>query len=113
MVVTQHPAAAGQGVLVECAGLLILAQLAQVGGEPAGRGEGFGVVVAQHRRRRVRVSFWSWRACWCSPREPRVRPRRLAERSVYGVVLAQDSAAAGEGVVLELAGLLVLAQGPG
>ena len=31
-------------------------------------------------------------------------------RSVYGVVLAQDSAAAGEGVVLELAGLLVLTQ---
>ena len=48
VVVTQHPAAAGQGVLVECAGLLILAQLAQIGGEPAGRGEGVGVVVAQH-----------------------------------------------------------------
>ena len=48
MVVTQHPAAPGQGVLVECAGLLILAQRAQIGGEPAGRGEGVGVVVAQH-----------------------------------------------------------------
>ena len=48
MVVTQYPAAPGQGVLVECAGLLILAQLAQVGREPAGRGEAVGVVVAQH-----------------------------------------------------------------
>ena len=48
MIVTQYPAAAGQGVLVECAGLPILDQLAQVGREPVGRGEGFGVVVAQH-----------------------------------------------------------------
>jgi len=48
MVVTQHPAAPGDGVLVECAGLLVLAQLAQVGREPAGRGEGVWVVVAQH-----------------------------------------------------------------
>ena len=48
MVVTQHPTAPGQGVLVECAGLLVFAQRAQVGGEPAGRGEGVGVVVAQH-----------------------------------------------------------------
>ena len=40
VVVTQHPAA-GQGVLVECAGLLILVQLTQTGCEPAGRGEGF------------------------------------------------------------------------
>jgi hypothetical protein len=47
VVVAQYPAAAVEGVLVECAGLLILAQLAQIGCEPAGRGEGFGVVVAQ------------------------------------------------------------------
>jgi hypothetical protein len=54
--------------LVECARLLILAQWAQIGREPAGRGEGFGVV------------------------------------------LAQNPAEADEGVVLELACLLVLAQ---
>ena len=42
MVVPQHPAAPGQGVLVECVSLLILAQLAQIGCEPAGRGEGVG-----------------------------------------------------------------------
>ena len=48
MVVTQHPAAPGEGVLVEGAGRLVLAQGVQVGCEPAGRGEGFGVVVAQH-----------------------------------------------------------------
>jgi hypothetical protein len=48
MVVTQYSAAPGQGVLVERAGLLILAQLAQVGREPAGRVEGVGVVLAQH-----------------------------------------------------------------
>jgi hypothetical protein len=47
MVVTQHPAAPGQGVLVECAGPLILAQLAQVNREPAHCGEGIWVVVAQ------------------------------------------------------------------
>jgi hypothetical protein len=48
VVVAHYPATAGEGVLVECAGVLILAQLAQIGGEPAGRGEGFGAVVAQH-----------------------------------------------------------------
>ena len=69
MGVTQHPAPSGQGVLVEGAGLLILAQLAQIGREPAGRGEGFGVV------------------------------------------LAQGAAEPDEGGVLELAGLLVLAEG--
>src|SRR4051812_47066060 len=46
VVVAHYPATAGEGVLVECAGVLILAQLAQIGGEPAGRGEGFGAVVA-------------------------------------------------------------------
>ena len=44
MIVTKHPAALGQGVHLECVGLLILVQLAQIGLEPAGRGEGFGVV---------------------------------------------------------------------
>ena len=48
VVVAQHPAAPGQGVLVECAGLLILAQRAQIGGEVVGRGEGVGMIVAQH-----------------------------------------------------------------
>jgi transcriptional regulator with XRE-family HTH domain len=68
--VAQHPAAPGQDVLVEGAGLLIVVQLAQIGGEPAGRGERFGVVLAQH------------------------------------------TAEAGEGVGLKLSGLLVLAQCP-
>ena len=36
-----------EGVLVEGAGLLVLAQPAQVAGEVAGRGEGVGVVLAQ------------------------------------------------------------------
>jgi hypothetical protein len=36
MVVTQHPAAPSKGVLVEGAGLLVLAQGVQVGREPAG-----------------------------------------------------------------------------
>ena len=59
----------GEGVHVECAGLLILAQRAQISREPAGRGECVGVVVTQH------------------------------------------SAEASQGVVLKLAGLLVLAKG--
>ena len=48
MVVTQHAATPGEGVLVEGAGPLVLAQFAQIGREPAGRGEGLGMVVAQH-----------------------------------------------------------------
>ena len=47
MVLAQDPAAAGQGVLVEGAGLLVVTQCGQVGGEVVGRGEGVGVVLAQ------------------------------------------------------------------
>ena len=48
MVVAEHPPAPGEGVLVQLAGLLVLAQREQVDGEVAGRGEGVGVVVAEH-----------------------------------------------------------------
>jgi hypothetical protein len=48
MVVAQHQTAPGEGVLVERAGVCILAQLAQVGCEPARRGQGLWVVVAEH-----------------------------------------------------------------
>jgi len=48
VVLAQHAATPCQGVLVEGAGLLIFAQLAQIGREPAGRSEGSGVAVAQH-----------------------------------------------------------------
>ena len=47
MVLAQDPAAAGEGVLAEGAGLLVVAQRGQVAGEVVGRGEGVGVVVAQ------------------------------------------------------------------
>ena len=47
MVVAEHAAAAGQGVLVQLAGRLILAQVPQVGGEIGRRGQGAGVVVAE------------------------------------------------------------------
>jgi hypothetical protein len=43
------PDGAGQGVLVEGVGPLILGQLAQIGREPARRGEGLGMVVACQR----------------------------------------------------------------
>ena len=48
VVLAQDPASAGQGVLVEGAGLLVLTQRVQVEGEVAGRGEGVGVVLAQN-----------------------------------------------------------------
>ena len=47
MVVTEDPAHAGEGVLAELAGLLILPQLPQGDGEAVGRAQGVGVVVAQ------------------------------------------------------------------
>ena len=48
MVVAQHPASAGQGVLVQVPGPLIVTQDGQIGGEVAGRDQRVGVVVAQH-----------------------------------------------------------------
>ena len=46
MVVAKDSAASGEGVLVEVAGPLVLAQRAQVAGKVIGRGEGLGVVIA-------------------------------------------------------------------
>ncbi len=47
MVLAEDPATAGEGVLVEGAGPLVLTQPAQVDGEVVGRAEGVGVVLAQ------------------------------------------------------------------
>jgi hypothetical protein len=48
VVVTEHSAAAGEGILLELAGLFVVAQSAQVAGKVVGRGQGVGVVVAQY-----------------------------------------------------------------
>ena len=48
MVIAEQPTAAGQGVLVQLAGRLILAQAAQVDGEVIRRGQGTGVVIAEY-----------------------------------------------------------------
>jgi hypothetical protein len=48
VVVAEHPASAGQGVLVELAGILMLAQRAQAGGEIVGQVQSGGVVIAHH-----------------------------------------------------------------
>ena len=47
MVLSQDPAAAGEGVLAEGAGLLVVTQLSQGEGEAVGRGEGGGMVLSQ------------------------------------------------------------------
>ena len=110
MVITQHPAAPGQGVLVECAGLLISPSSRRSAASLLAEVRVSGWSSPSTRRRRVRVSFWSWRACWCSPSDRGGRGRGGWLSECVGVVLAQHPAEAGEGVVLELAGLLVLAQ---
>jgi hypothetical protein len=46
VVVAQDPALAGEGVLGELAGALVLAQFPQTDGEGGGREQGVGVVVA-------------------------------------------------------------------
>ena len=47
MIVAEYPAVAGEGVLGEGAGLLVLTQRGQLAGEVVGRAEGGGVVVAE------------------------------------------------------------------
>ena len=47
MVVAENAAASGEGVFVEVAGPLVVAQLGEVDGEVVGGGEGVGVVVAE------------------------------------------------------------------
>lgn len=83
MVVAQPATASGQDVLVECAGLLMRMSALQVlgvhvssgllsartsaarhdGGKVGGRGDSFGMVVAQHPAPRAKVSSLSARAC--------------------------------------------------
>src|SRR5947207_15971020 len=47
VVVAEHTAAAGQGVLIQLAGRLVLAESTQGGGEAGCRDQGAGVVVAE------------------------------------------------------------------
>ncbi len=112
VIVAQDPARAGESVLAELAGLLILTQLPQGGGELVGRAQGVGVVVAQDRRVRVRASSPSWRASSYCPNSRRAAARARAAHQGMRVVVAQDPARAGEGVLGELAGLLILPQLP-
>ena len=47
MVVAEDAAAPGQGVLVECAGSLVVTQPPQASRQVGGRGEGVGVIVTE------------------------------------------------------------------
>ncbi len=57
VVVAQDLAAAGQGVLVELAGLVVLPQCKEIDGEVVGRFQGVGVVVAQSGAAQVQGAF--------------------------------------------------------
>ena len=57
------------------------------------------------------MSVWSWRACLVLVQGSKGEAEEAGCAQCFGVVLAEDSAAAGEGVVEELLRLLVLAQG--
>jgi hypothetical protein len=99
-VVAQHAAAAGEDVLAEGAGLLVLAHLAQVDGEVVGGAEGVGMAVAHdalvsyppihsddlpegyHAARRGQIL-----ACW-PPVTSRSRPGRVVGlRQIDGMAL--------------------------
>ena len=69
-----------------------------------------GMSSPRTRRRRVRVSSSRVRACWYSPSCVQVAGEVVGRGEGVGVVVAQDPPAAGEGVLVEGAGLLVLAQ---
>ena len=140
---TQDATAAGEGVLVEGAGLLVLTQRGQPDGEVVGRGEGVGVVLAQDpaaagegvlverrgpaacspsrarptarllaearvsgwssprtRRRRVRVSSSSVAGLLVLAQRAQVDGEVVGRGEGVGVVVAQDPAAAGEGVLV-------------
>ena len=58
----------------------------------------------------MRVSLWSCAGLLVLAQRSQGEAEEAGCAQCVGVVLAQDSAAAGEGVVLELPGLLVLAQ---
>ena len=61
---------------------------------------------------RVRVSSLSWRACSYCPNPRRSDGKDEGRAQGVGVVVTQDPAAASEGVLAELACLLVLPQLP-
>ena len=103
------PGGAGQGVLVEFAGLLILTQLAQVGREPAGRGEGVGVVVAQHPPEAGEGVVLELAGLGARP-PPKARPRWPAVRSVSGSSSPCTWRLRAKAAFEEPEGLLLLAQ---
>ena len=93
MVVAQDPAAAGEGVLAELTGLLILPQLPQGDGEDEAERRVWGWSSPRTRRQRVRVSSPSWRACSNCPNSHKLKGETAGRFQRVGVVIAQHGAA--------------------
>ena len=110
MVVAEDPAGAGQGVLVEAAGLVVVTELAQVAGEVAGRAEGVEVVLAEDAAATGEGVLVEAAGLFVVTEPAPVDGEVAGRAEGLGVVLAEDPAAAGQGVLVEVAGLLVLAE---
>ena len=106
MVGTQRAVAPGQGVLVECAGLLIFAQRAQVGREPVGRGEGIGVAVAQYPAKAGKGVVLELAGLLVLAQRPQGQAEVAGCAQGVGMVGTLYPAEAGKGVVLEIGAML-------
>ena len=104
MVVAQDAAATGQGVVVQVAGGLELAERAQVDGQVMGGVQGVGVVVAQHAAATGQGVVVQVAGGLELAERAQVDGQVVGGVQGVGVVVAQDAAAAGQGVVVQVAG---------
>jgi hypothetical protein len=85
---------------------------AQVGGEIARRGQGVGVVVAEHPAAAGHRVLVQLAGCLILAQVPQVKGEVVRRGQGVGVVVAAHAALAGQGVLVQLAGRLMLAQAP-
>ena len=110
VVLAEDPAAAGQGVLVQVAGGLHLPLPCRSPARFLAERKVSGWSSPRTRRRRSRVSWSRSRAACTSPSSRRSAARLAGGGQGVGVVLAQDPAAAVQGVLVQVTGGLDLAQ---
>ena len=94
VVVAEHAAAAGQGVFVQLAGRLILAQVPQVGGEVVRKGQGVALVVAEHAALAGQGVFVQLAGRLILAQVPQVLGEVGRRTQGGGVVVAEDAALA-------------------
>ena len=110
MVLAEDSAAAGEGVVQELPGLLIVTQRPQDQAEEAGRGEGVGVVLAQDSAAAGEGVVLELPGLLIVTQRPQDQAELAGRGEGVGVVVAEDSAPPAQRLFLQFPGLPVVTQ---